>query len=112
MFQTNVAKPELDTEGPKPQSSNSTGGMLSRVDNRKAREGSIKKRRTSSAKQEPESSSMSDDETFLASPCLVTLGPGVRISTVAAGGRHTLALSGKFSIPWVTAAHTSHSFQV
>ncbi|XP_034693894.1 ultraviolet-B receptor UVR8-like isoform X2 [Vitis riparia] len=84
---------QTEQEGPKPQSSNSTGGMLSRVDNRKAREGSIKKRRTSSAKQEPESSSMSDDETFLASPCLVTLGPGVRISTVAAGGRHTLALS-------------------
>lgn len=84
---------QTEQEGPKPQTSNSTGGMLSRVDNRKAREGSIKKRRTSSAKQEPESSSMSDDETFLASPCLVTLGPGVRISTVAAGGRHTLALS-------------------
>jgi hypothetical protein len=27
-------------------------------------------------------------------PCLVTLNPGVRITSVSAGGRHTLVLSG------------------
>ncbi|KAJ9180675.1 hypothetical protein P3X46_008888 [Hevea brasiliensis] len=32
--------------------------------------------------------------TFSVSPSLVTLGPGVRITSVATGGRHTLALSG------------------
>jgi len=46
----------------------------------------------SSAKQTAETSSSSDDTTAL--PCLVTLNPGVRIASVAAGGRHTLALSG------------------
>ncbi|XP_073036567.1 ultraviolet-B receptor UVR8-like isoform X3 [Primulina eburnea] len=51
-----------------------------------------KRRRMSSAKQVAESST-SGDETLSAFPCLVTLNQGVRIATVAAGGRHTLALS-------------------
>ena len=51
------------------------------------------------AKQEPEPS-VPGDEFFTIAPCLVTLGSGVRIATVAAGGRHTLALSGKFHGPW------------
>ncbi|KAK7276313.1 hypothetical protein RIF29_17452 [Crotalaria pallida] len=55
-------------------------------------EESTKRRRVSPAKQTAESSSSSDD-TLTALPCLVTLNPGVRISSVAAGGRHTLALS-------------------
>lgn len=52
-----------------------------------------KRRRVSSAKQAAESSATAD-EPLSALPCLVTLSPGVRIATVAAGGRHTLALSG------------------
>eukprot|EP00268_Persea_americana_P023438 TRINITY_DN2303_c0_g1_i16.p1 TRINITY_DN2303_c0_g1~~TRINITY_DN2303_c0_g1_i16.p1 ORF type:complete len:465 (+),score=105.36 TRINITY_DN2303_c0_g1_i16:253-1647(+) len=55
-------------------------------------EESTKRRRLSSAKQAPESST-SSDETLSALPCLVSLSPGVKIVTVAAGGRHTLALS-------------------
>lgn len=100
-FHTNVTHVKYVTEGPKPPRSNSIGGMLSHVDNRKTAEGSTKKRRISSAKQELDTSSMSDDETFSATPCLVNLGPGVRISTVAAGGRHTLVLSGNSPIPCV-----------
>lgn len=52
-----------------------------------------KRRRVSTAKQVAESS-QSGDETLSALPCLVTLNPGIRIMSVAAGGRHTLALSG------------------
>lgn len=44
-------------------------------------------------KQTAETSSSGDD-ILTALPCLVTLNPGVRITSVAAGGRHTLALSG------------------
>ncbi|KAL5125389.1 Ultraviolet-B receptor UVR8 [Glycine soja] len=55
-------------------------------------EESTKRRRVSSAKQTAESSSSSDDS-LTAFPCLVTLNPGIRIASVAAGGRHTLALS-------------------
>lgn len=36
----------------------------------------------------------SGDDLFTVAPSIVTLGPGVRITNVAAGGRHTLALSG------------------
>ncbi|RRT43299.1 hypothetical protein B296_00042557 [Ensete ventricosum] len=51
-----------------------------------------KRRRLSSAKVEPENKA-SSEETLSALPCLVTLDTGVRIVSVAAGGRHTLALS-------------------
>ncbi|XP_042968733.1 ultraviolet-B receptor UVR8-like isoform X3 [Carya illinoinensis] len=81
-----------DQVGPLSQGSRTTGGMLSGTDARGGGEESTKRRRISSAKQAAESSS-SGDETLSASPCLVTLSPGVRIATVAAGGRHTLALS-------------------
>jgi hypothetical protein len=40
-------------------------------------------------------STFANDENVSASPCFVTLYPGVRIVSVAAGGRHTLVLSGK-----------------
>ncbi|KAI8014835.1 Ultraviolet-B receptor UVR8 [Camellia lanceoleosa] len=40
-------------------------------------------------------------ETLSAPPCLVDLNPGVRITSVAAGGRHTLALSGKSTFSWI-----------
>ncbi|XP_055811130.1 ultraviolet-B receptor UVR8 isoform X3 [Solanum dulcamara] len=55
-------------------------------------EDGAKRRRVSSVKQPSESSS-SGDEGLSALPCLVTLNPEVRIVSVAAGGRHTLALS-------------------
>ncbi|XP_010923232.1 ultraviolet-B receptor UVR8 isoform X2 [Elaeis guineensis] len=55
-------------------------------------EESTKRRRLSSAKLEYESPT-SGDETLSAPPCLVTLNTGVIIAMVAAGGRHTLALS-------------------
>ncbi|XP_076904761.1 ultraviolet-B receptor UVR8-like [Bidens hawaiensis] len=52
-----------------------------------------KRRRLTSTSQAGESSS-SGDEDLSALPCLVAfMYPGVKISTVAAGGRHTLALS-------------------
>lgn len=66
---------------------------VTQSDNNKSGEESVKRRRISSTKQEVESST-STDETLSAPPCLVDLDPGVRITSVAAGGRHTLALSG------------------
>ncbi|XP_040987744.1 ultraviolet-B receptor UVR8-like isoform X4 [Juglans microcarpa x Juglans regia] len=77
---------------PPSQGSRSTGETVSGIDARGGGEENTKRRRVSSAKQAAESSS-SGDETLSAFPCLVTLNPGVRIAAVAAGGRHTLALS-------------------
>ncbi|KAK6270757.1 hypothetical protein POUND7_007855 [Theobroma cacao] len=77
---------------PRSQGSRSSGGTFSAADGKGGGEESTKRRRISSAKQATESSS-SGDETLSALPCLVTLNPGVRIVSVAAGGRHTLALS-------------------
>ncbi|XP_040372143.1 ultraviolet-B receptor UVR8 isoform X4 [Rosa chinensis] len=74
------------------QGFNFSGETVSHLDSKRAGEEIAKRRKTSSAKLEPESSTAAD-ELFIASPCLVTMGPGVRITTVAAGGRHTLALS-------------------
>jgi hypothetical protein len=54
----------------------------------------IVKRRRVSLKEENENSEYGD-EYFTVTPAIVSLGPGVRITSVAAGGRHTLALSGK-----------------
>ncbi|KAF7816395.1 ultraviolet-B receptor UVR8 isoform X1 [Senna tora] len=73
---------------PRSQGSRSTGANASSTSG----EESTKRRRVSSAKQTAESSSSGDDN-LTAFPCLVTLNPGVRIASVAAGGRHTLALS-------------------
>lgn len=67
------------------------GGVVSEFDTG-CGENNSKRRRLSSAKVEPENKS-SSEETLSALPCLVTLDTGVRISSVAAGGRHTLALS-------------------
>lgn len=69
-----------------------TSGEISHTDNKMAGEEIVKRRKLSSAKQESDGSVA--DEFFMASPYIVNLGPGVRITTVAAGGRHTLALSG------------------
>ncbi|XP_060212896.1 ultraviolet-B receptor UVR8 isoform X2 [Lycium barbarum] len=76
---------------PHPQGSRSTVGAASSVETRGGEDGG-KRRRVSSAKQQAESSS-SGNEGLSALPCLVGLNPGVRIVSVAAGGRHTLALS-------------------
>ncbi|XP_071734504.1 ultraviolet-B receptor UVR8-like isoform X2 [Rutidosis leptorrhynchoides] len=72
---------------PQSQGSRSIG-----VDGKAVGDESTKRRRVSSTKQAVESSS-SGDEPLSALPCLVALNPGVRITSVAAGGRHTLALS-------------------
>ncbi|KAK4403307.1 Ultraviolet-B receptor UVR8 [Sesamum angolense] len=76
---------------PRSHGSRSSGGSVSGGDSRGSDE-TTKRRRVSPGKQAAESSS-SVDETLSAFPCLVTLNPGVRIASVAAGGRHTLALS-------------------
>lgn len=77
---------------PRSHGSRSTGGIASGMDGKAIGDESTKRRRVSSTKQAVESSS-SGDEPLSALPCLVALNPGVRIATVAAGGRHTLALS-------------------
>ncbi|XAR66242.1 hypothetical protein NMG60_11012398 [Bertholletia excelsa] len=76
---------------PRSQGSRSSAGALSSSESKGSGEENTKRRRIS-LKQAAESSS-SGDETLSALPCLVTLNPGVRITNVAAGGRHTLALS-------------------
>ncbi|KAJ7964571.1 Ultraviolet-B receptor UVR8 [Quillaja saponaria] len=73
---------------PHSQGSRSTGATVSST----GAEENTKRRKISSSKQAAESS-LSGDDTLTAFPCLVTLNPGVRIASVAAGGRHTLALS-------------------
>ncbi|XP_015876568.2 ultraviolet-B receptor UVR8 isoform X1 [Ziziphus jujuba] len=77
---------------PRSQGSRSSGTIVSSTDARGSGEENTKRRRISSVKQAAESSS-TGDETLSALPCLVALTPGVRITSVAAGGRHTLALS-------------------
>ncbi|CAA2976132.1 Hypothetical predicted protein, partial [Olea europaea subsp. europaea] len=86
-------KQSLLTEqvSPRSQGSRTSGGTLFGSDSRGG-DKTTKRRRVSPAKHSAESSS-SGDETLSALPCLVTFNPGVRITTVAAGGRHTLALS-------------------
>ncbi|XP_007026937.2 PREDICTED: ultraviolet-B receptor UVR8 isoform X2 [Theobroma cacao] len=83
---------QTEQVSPKSRGSNVSGGTVSQTENRKAGEETAKRRRISAAKEEHESLT-SGDEFFTVSPCLVTLGPGVKITSVAAGGRHTLALS-------------------
>lgn len=82
---------------PRLQGARSTGAVVSNIEARGGGADSTKRRRISSAKLAAEGSSSSDD-TLSALPCLVTLNPGVRIASVSAGGRHTLALSGDYNI--------------
>lgn len=82
------------TVSPHPQGSRSKVGAAPGIETKGVEDGA-KRRRVSSAKQQAESSS-TGDEGLSALPCLVALNPGVRIVSVAAGGRHTLALSGNF----------------
>lgn len=74
------------------QGRKSSGGTSYQVE---ARGEPTKKRRISPSKQAAENASQSDNIDLSALPCLVSLAPGVRIVSVAAGGRHTLALSGE-----------------
>lgn len=83
---------KLITVSPRSQMSRASTGTASGSESRGGEE-STKRRRLSSAKLGHESST-SGDETLSALPCLVALNTGIRIATVAAGGRHTLALSG------------------
>ncbi|XP_010931215.1 PH, RCC1 and FYVE domains-containing protein 1 isoform X2 [Elaeis guineensis] len=80
-----------DQVSPRSQMSRTNAGTASGSESRGGEE-STKRRRLSSAKLGHESST-SGDETLSAPPCLVALNTGIRIATVAAGGRHTLALS-------------------
>ncbi|XP_054784175.1 ultraviolet-B receptor UVR8-like isoform X2 [Prosopis cineraria] len=82
----------LVTEQGSPQGSNTSNGSDSQLDNKKVGEETIKRRKISPARLESDSPS-SGDEFFTVSPSLITFGHGVKITTVAAGGRHTLALS-------------------
>ncbi|KAI4370581.1 hypothetical protein MLD38_018921 [Melastoma candidum] len=78
----------IEQVSPRSQGSKTCGG----TDSKSGAEEGTKRRKVSAAKQAAESSS-SGEETLSALPCLVLLSPGVRIAAVAAGGRHTLALS-------------------
>lgn len=84
--QTNILRSNSITVSPRSHGSRSSG------DGRAGDETS-KRRRVSPARHSAESSS---DETLSAFPCLVALSPSVRIASVAAGGRHTLVLSGNY----------------
>ncbi|PNX98386.1 ultraviolet-B receptor UVR8-like protein, partial [Trifolium pratense] len=75
-----------------PQSPNTSSGSDSHHDNKKVGEEAGKRRKISFAKQESDSQTSGDDF-FIMSPSLVTFGQGVKITSVAVGGRHTLALS-------------------
>ncbi|KAG2328897.1 hypothetical protein Bca52824_000077 [Brassica carinata] len=77
---------------PSSQERKGSGGTSSKAEVR-GRPESTKKRRISPSKQAAENSSQSENNDLSALPCLVSLAPGVRIVSVAAGGRHTLALS-------------------
>ncbi|XP_031487493.1 ultraviolet-B receptor UVR8-like isoform X1 [Nymphaea colorata] len=57
------------------------------------RQEAIEQKRLREKKGTSESSSTVTHEAISTVPCLVSFSPGVRIATVAAGGRHTLALS-------------------
>ncbi|XAR68915.1 hypothetical protein NMG60_11000329 [Bertholletia excelsa] len=83
---------EQVTANPQSEGSKSVGATVPQAELRKPGEDGIKRRKMSSNKQELESTT-SVDETLSAPPCLVGLDPGVIITSVAAGGRHTLALS-------------------
>ncbi|KAK1320419.1 Ultraviolet-B receptor UVR8 [Acorus calamus] len=76
---------------PRSQVSKTGSGSISSHTSKGGEEGT-KRRRLSTAKPSLESST-SGDEPLSAHPCLVTLNTGVRVTMVAAGGRHTLVLS-------------------
>nr|KYP55805.1 putative E3 ubiquitin-protein ligase HERC5 [Cajanus cajan] len=75
-----------------PQSSNTSSGSDSHHENKKVGDEAVKRRKVSFSKQDSDSQA-SGDEFFTVSPSIVTLGNGVKITSVAVGGRHSLALS-------------------
>ena len=77
--------------------SRTSSGAASGPSESRGTDDSSKRRRLSSAKHGPESST-SSDESLSAPPCVVTFNTGVKIVAVAAGGRHTLALSGNLHL--------------
>ncbi|XP_014513482.1 ultraviolet-B receptor UVR8 isoform X2 [Vigna radiata var. radiata] len=81
----------LIAEQGSPQSSNTSSGSDSHHD-KKSGDEVVKRRKISFTRQDSESQA-SGDEFFTVSPSLVTLGNEVKITSVAVGGRHTLALS-------------------
>ncbi|XP_048225774.1 ultraviolet-B receptor UVR8 isoform X2 [Ricinus communis] len=74
------------------EGSSLTRGTVLNSDSKRTGDEIVKRRRVSPTKEDFESSP-SGDEFFTVLPLMVTLAPGVRITNVAAGGRHTLALS-------------------
>ena len=88
-----AVSPRSHAFGGRSHVSGTSSGTVSSQESSKAGKENTKRRRLSSAKQGPESST-SGEETLSAPPCLVTFNAGVKITAVAAGGRHTLVLSG------------------
>jgi hypothetical protein len=93
-------KPNSSAAGGSPGGSKQTGrhsnrNLTSKTTENRAGEEIFKKRKIVSFEDgsSPESPTAAEENVF-AQPCLVTLNPGIKIKTVAAGGRHTLALSG------------------
>ncbi|PWZ11180.1 Ultraviolet-B receptor UVR8 [Zea mays] len=77
---------------PRSQVSRTSSGAAAGSSESRGTDDSTKRRKLSLAKHGPESST-SSDESLSAPPCVVTFSTGVKIVAVAAGGRHTLALS-------------------
>uniref|UniRef100_A0A1J3FDA4 Ultraviolet-B receptor UVR8 n=1 Tax=Noccaea caerulescens TaxID=107243 RepID=A0A1J3FDA4_NOCCA len=91
--------PSKDLGGGKQQSGLSeqgsnaaSSGVSLQDESRKVGEEPVKRRRVSTAKDETEGHTSGLDF-FATTPSLVSVGLGVRITSVATGGRHTLALS-------------------
>ncbi|KAF8117336.1 hypothetical protein N665_0011s0058 [Sinapis alba] len=72
--------------------SQGTNASSGQNENRKMGEEPVKRRRVSTVKDETEGLTSGEDY-FATTPSLLSVGLGVRIASVATGGRHTLALS-------------------
>ncbi|KAL1195873.1 Ultraviolet-B receptor UVR8 [Cardamine amara subsp. amara] len=77
---------------PPSQGSNAPSVMTLQSENQKVGEETVKRRRVSTAKDETEGLTSGEDF-FATTLSIVSVGLGVRITSVATGGRHTLALS-------------------
>ncbi|XP_011077628.1 ultraviolet-B receptor UVR8-like isoform X2 [Sesamum indicum] len=91
--ETSTKQSSTVTEPGSPQShsTKSTSGSVSCQNDKGSGDESMKRRKVIT---QPEyEASIPADETLSLPPCLVNLDPGVKITSVAAGGRHTLALS-------------------
>ncbi|XP_057801326.1 ultraviolet-B receptor UVR8-like isoform X1 [Salvia miltiorrhiza] len=76
---------------PQSHSLNSTTGSVLGPNDKISGDETLKRRKVDP--QQDSEASTPADETHSMPPCPVSLDPGVRITSVAAGGRHTLALS-------------------